>query len=195
MAAPRVESGTSEACQVVRRPEVAVATDHQAQVDELLAEYRRGREQLASVHRSLAGIRESATSDDGSVTATVGPQGVLAELVVADGAYRRHRPAELAALIVRTTQQAARKAAARAQETLVPVLPPDADPEALLAGRADLRQDEVAPSDGGVAPSPPDNGVAPASSDGGVAPAPQRPRRTDDDESFEHRSWLDGRTA
>jgi DNA-binding protein YbaB len=159
---------------------VAVPTDHQAQVDELLADYRRSREQLASVQRSLVSIRESASSDDGSVTATVGPQGVLAELAIAEGAYRRHRPSELAKLIVQATKDAAGKAAARAQEALVPVLPPDADPEALLAGRADLRQDEIAPEPPGADE---------------VAPAAQRGKHADHDESFEHRSWLDGRTA
>jgi DNA-binding protein YbaB len=159
---------------------VAVPADHQAQVDELLAEYRRSREQLASVQRSLLSIRESASSDDGSVTATVGPQGVLAELTIADGAYRRHRPAELAKLILQAAKEAAGKAAVRAQEALVPVLPPDADPEALLAGRADLRQDEIAPE-------------RPDSDE--VAAVAARGKHADHEESFEHRSWLDGRTA
>jgi DNA-binding protein YbaB len=159
---------------------VAVPTDHEAQVAELLAEYRRSREQLASVQRSLLSIRESASSDDGSVTVTVGPQGVLAELTIADGAYRRHRPADLAKLIVQAAKEAAGKAAVRAQDALVPVLPPDADPEALLAGRADLRPDEIAPEPPGADE---------------VMPAAQRGKQADGEESFEHRSWLDGRTA
>lgn len=46
-----------------------MASDHQAQVDELLADYRRSRERLAAMQKSLAAISESVTSADG----TTGP--------------------------------------------------------------------------------------------------------------------------
>lgn len=140
-----------------------MASDHRAQVEELLAGYRRSREQLASVQKSLASISESVTSDDGLVTATVGPQGTLANLLIADDAYIRHRPAELAKLVVRTTAAAAAKAGESANRTMSAVLPSGTDPGALLAGRADLRPDEI---------------------------VPDRPRRRDDDESFEDLTWM-----
>jgi DNA-binding protein YbaB len=119
--------------------------DHRAQVEELLAEYRRSREQLASVHHALAALTESASSDDGAVRATVGQRGTLTALVIDDSAYRRYRPAELADLIVRTTAAAAAKAARAASEVVAPVLPPGSDPEALLRGTADLAPAELRP--------------------------------------------------
>jgi hypothetical protein len=149
-----------------RTPEVAVTPDHQDQVEELLADYRRSRERLASAHRALATISEAVTSDDGMVTATVGPHGTLTGLAIADAAYQRYRPAELAGLVVRTTKLAAQRAAGRAHRALADVLPADADPEALLRGRADLRDEEIAP------------------------PAGPAEDASGDEPSFEQQSWL-----
>jgi len=144
---------------------------HSEQVEELLADYRRTREQLADVHRALLAIKESVTNPDGLVTATVGPQGNLIGLVIADAAYQRYRAADLAQEVVKTVAAASGKAAARANDTLRPVLPPDADPAALLAGRADLQPAELVPE-------PP--------------PTPPRPvrRQRDDEDTFEERTWM-----
>jgi DNA-binding protein YbaB len=120
-------------------------TNHQAEAERLLAEYRRSREQLAAVCRALAAITVSQTSSDGTVTATVGAQGALTGLRIEPDAYRRYRPADLAALIVSQATAAAEQAAARAQRMIEPVLPPGTDPAAVLAGTADLRPHEIAP--------------------------------------------------
>ncbi|WP_433265374.1 YbaB/EbfC family nucleoid-associated protein [Actinosynnema sp. CS-041913] len=146
-----------------------MTTDHRAQVDELLADYRRSRDQLASVQRDLAGISASATSPDGAVTATVGAQGTLTGLELTDAAYRL-RPAQLAQLILRTTREAVAEAGERTYRTLSPVLPAGTDPEALVRGTADLRPEEIAP------------------------PPPKRPRVVEDDEDFEQRDWLNVET-
>ncbi|OLR90465.1 YbaB/EbfC family nucleoid-associated protein [Actinokineospora bangkokensis] len=143
-----------------------MVADHAAQVEELIADYRRSREQLAEVHRALAAISESATSPCGMVTATVSAQGALTGLVIADGAYRRYRPAELAHVVVRTTAAADALAARAAGHAVAPVLPAGTDPEALLRGTADLTPAEVAP--------------------------PRRP--APDDDSFEHMTWLESDT-
>ncbi|MGH3877352.1 MAG: YbaB/EbfC family nucleoid-associated protein [Actinophytocola sp.] len=119
--------------------------DHRAQVEELLAGYRRSREQLGAVHRKLATLQASATSEDGLVTVTVGAQGRLTELVIVDSAYRKLRPHELAATIVALTATAASKASRAASEAMAPVLPPDTDPDALLRGTADLTPAELKP--------------------------------------------------
>ncbi len=134
--------------------------DHRAQVEELLAGYRRSREQLGTVHRKLATLQESATSDDGLVTVTVGPRGQVCELVIVDSAYRKLRPHELAATIVALSEKAAAKVSRAAGEVLAPVLPPGADPAALLRGTADLTEPEV------------------------------RPEQPDADETFEDLSWM-----
>jgi DNA-binding protein YbaB len=122
-----------------------VEADHRAQVEELLADYRRSREQLSTVHRKLATLQASATSEDGLVTVTVGPQGQLTELIIVESAYRKLRPHELAATIVSLTGKAAAKVSRTAGETIAPVLPPDTDPEALLRGTADLTPAELKP--------------------------------------------------
>lgn len=138
-------------------------TDHRAQVEDLLADYRRSREQLGAVQRKLGSVREIVTSEDGLVTVTVSAQGTLVGLVIAEAAYRDLRPAELAASIVRTTAAAAAKVTRAAGEVIAPVLPPDTDPEALLRGTADLTQTELKP--------PPADAVDP-------------------DETFENQTWM-----
>jgi DNA-binding protein YbaB len=137
-----------------------VEADHRAQVEELLAGYRRSREQLGAVHRKLAAVQGSATSEDGLVTVTVGAAGRLTELVIVDSAYRRLRPHELAATIVALSAAAAAKVSRATGEVLAPVLPPDTDPEALLRGTADL------------------------------TPADLKPEPADADETFEDLSWM-----
>ena len=119
--------------------------DHRAQVDDLIAGYRRSREQLGAVQRRLATVRETVTSDDGMVAVTVSSSGTVVDLQIADGAYRALRPADLAAVIVRTTAEATARVTRVAGEVLAPVLPSDTDPEALLRGTADLSEAELAP--------------------------------------------------
>ncbi|GAA0526621.1 hypothetical protein GCM10011581_12970 [Saccharopolyspora subtropica] len=112
-------------------------TDHRAQVEELMADYRRSRERLAETRRDLSSIAESASSRDGSVRVVVGPQGVLRDVVLADNVYDRHHPDRLAEIIVELAEQAAQAAARRAADVLAEVLPTGTDPELLLGGRAD----------------------------------------------------------
>lgn len=139
----------------------------QASAEQLLADYRRSREQLAAVHRALATLAVSETSHDGAVTVTVGAQGVLTDLAIHDETYRHYRPQRLAETIVRLTSAAAARAAAEAAHIMEPVLPPGTDPAALIAGTADLRPDELAPD---------------------VDHAPRSPFETDDHLS---RSWME----
>ncbi|TDV36863.1 DNA-binding protein YbaB [Actinophytocola oryzae] len=122
-----------------------MVAEHRAQVEDLIAGYRRSREQLGAVQRRLAAVRETMTSDDGLVAVTVSSSGALLGLEIAEAAYRALRPAELAALIVRTTADATAKVTRVAGEVLAPVLPSDTDPDALLRGTADLSAAELAP--------------------------------------------------
>ncbi|QWF79312.1 YbaB/EbfC family nucleoid-associated protein [Amycolatopsis sp. CA-230715] len=137
-------------------------TEHRARVDELLAGYRRGRERLAAVHGELAAISASETGADGLVTATVGPRGTLTGLEIAEDAYRRLRPKELAEAIVRVAASATVKALREAGDVLAPSLPAGTDPHALLLGTADLEASEIV-----------------------------RPQATDDEENLENKSWLE----
>ncbi|TVT17116.1 YbaB/EbfC family nucleoid-associated protein [Amycolatopsis rhizosphaerae] len=120
-------------------------TEYRAQVDELLADYRRSREQLASVHRELGAVTASASDPDGLLTATVGARGALTGLVISDEAYHRYRPRELADQIVRAAGAATVRALAAAAEVLAPALPAGTDPQAVLFGTADLEAADIAP--------------------------------------------------
>ncbi|HEY0641507.1 MAG TPA: YbaB/EbfC family nucleoid-associated protein [Pseudonocardiaceae bacterium] len=119
-------------------------TDQPA-AEQLLADYRRSREQLAAVHRALARLAVSESSPDGAITVTVGARGTLTDLSVHEETYRHYRPSRLADTILRLTAVAAERATAEAARILAPVLPPGADPVAFVSGTADLRPDELDP--------------------------------------------------
>lgn len=159
-------------------------TDHHARVEELLAEYRRSKEHLAAVQRDLGAISASASSADGSITATVGPRGTLTQLAITDDAYRRFPPAELAKEIVRVTASATVQALSEAGELLAPALPSGTDPQALLLGTADLGPDELTPEQP-VVPAP-----KPASAPDRRGPARRGRADLDDDEDFEDTNWV-----
>ncbi|MFC7617619.1 YbaB/EbfC family nucleoid-associated protein [Actinokineospora soli] len=122
-----------------------MGADHRAQVDELIADYRRSRDQLADVHRALGALAKSATSPCGSVTATVSAHGAVVGIDFRDDAYRLHRPDALARVVLDTIAAAAALAARAADEVMAPVLPAGTDPAALRRGLADLTPGEVAP--------------------------------------------------
>ncbi|WP_034278791.1 YbaB/EbfC family nucleoid-associated protein [Haloechinothrix halophila] len=121
-------------------------TDHRAQVDQLLADYARSRELLATAHQRLAAITATERSVDGSITVTVGSRGTLTGLTLADDAYRAYRPSELANEILRLVTSASQRALAEAADVLAPTLPADTDPKATLLGTADLTPDEIPPA-------------------------------------------------
>lgn len=120
-------------------------TDHRAQVDELLADYARSREQLAMAHQRLAAITATERSADGAITVTVGSRGTVTGLSLADDVYRTHRPSELASEIMRLVTSASQRALGEAADVLAPMLPAGVDPKATLLGTADLTPDEVEP--------------------------------------------------
>lgn len=120
-------------------------TDHRARVDDLLAEYRRSREHLATVHQRLGEISATASNADTSVTVTVGPRGSVTGLSLSDDAFRRYRPSELADEIVRLAASASERALVDASNVLAPALPAGTDPQALLLGTADLGPAALAP--------------------------------------------------
>lgn len=121
-------------------------TDHRAQVDQLLADYARSRELLATAHQRLAAITATECSADGSVTVTVGSRGTLTGLTLADDVYRAYRPSGLANEILRLVTSASQRALAEAADILAPTLPADTDPKAMLLGPADLTPEEVPPA-------------------------------------------------
>lgn len=121
-----------------------MGADHRARVDELIAGYRRSRDQLGDVHRALGALAESAASPCGTVTATVSAHGALLALDIRDDAYRTHQPGALAKVVLAAVAAAAERAERAADAVLAPVLPAGTDPAALRHGRADLTAAELA---------------------------------------------------
>ncbi|MCP2333667.1 YbaB/EbfC DNA-binding family protein [Actinoalloteichus cyanogriseus DSM 43889] len=150
--------------------------DHQADVNALLADYRRSREQLGTVRRDLVAIRETASSPDRTVTATVGSQGALRDLTISPDAYRRHRPDELARLVLTTVSEASQAASRAAELALAPVLPERVGSDSVLAGTGDLSDRDLLPGPDACGR---DRNEGAAASGG-----------TSEDDSFDAVSWL-----
>ena len=122
-----------------------MGADHRALVDELLADHRRSRDQLAEVQRALGAVAGTAASPCGTVTATVSAHGALLALDIRDDAYRTHPPGALAQVVVSAVAEASARAGRAADEVMAPVLPAGTDPAALRSGLADLTAAEIAP--------------------------------------------------
>jgi len=97
-------------------------TDWQAQVETMLDEYGRLRARLASLRDTLTGLTATATSADGTVTATVGPQGRLVGLTIDPGSTPHAD--RLAERIVATVAAASTLVAKRAREVVADGVPP-----------------------------------------------------------------------
>ncbi|MDP9644122.1 DNA-binding protein YbaB [Actinopolyspora lacussalsi] len=152
-------------------------TDHRAQVEEMIADYRRSSQRLSEVDEELASIEETAGDERGNVSVTVGSGGALRRVWLAEQVYRTHSPDELGRLIVRLSATATARIAERTDAVLATVLPSGSDPAALRADSAASASSVTGvsvPNGSGVADNGPRNSAA----------------EPEQDESLEPRSWL-----
>lgn len=159
-------------------------TEHEARVEQALADYHRSRERLVAAQRELASVRASASSPDGLVTATAGVRSALTGLTIDDRAYERYRPSELAAEIVRLAARATAEAFASAGEVLAPALQAGTDPQALLLGTGDLTTAELTTDE----PTTDEPGRVGRTGAGTADPTGTGP----DEPDFDDRDWLHG---
>jgi DNA-binding protein YbaB len=96
-----------------------------ARFDDVAGQYRRLRSGLDDLQRELTELRVSATSRDGSVTATVDSRGHLVDL-------KLHKAATLDKTILSTVQAATDAAMARVQELMAATLPRDSGAAAFV---------------------------------------------------------------
>lgn len=90
------------------------------------------RREVGELRTALDETRETATSDDGLITATAGGRGELVELELDPRIYREQDSTVLAAGIVETVRRAAERAQRKAIEAAGPqLLGPGADPESI----------------------------------------------------------------
>lgn len=107
-------------------------------LEDALGAFQRQREHLSAAKERVAEATGSATSARREVTATVGRTGEVTELSFPTSAYKRMAPAELAAVIVRTIEQARQQAVDASAEELAPMLPPGFSARDLMAGKVDV---------------------------------------------------------
>lgn len=81
-----------------------------AQADAMVAQFERMRDGYGELRRKLRAVTGTATSDDGLVTATVGPRGQLLKLDLDPRIYRRPDSRRLATAITETVQRATTQA-------------------------------------------------------------------------------------
>jgi DNA-binding protein YbaB len=96
-----------------------------ARFDEVYGRYERLRSGLDDLQQRLATLEVSARSQDGTVTATVGPRGQLIRLHLDRAVYREADPDALAATITETVQRATESATDAVQSLVADYLPAD----------------------------------------------------------------------
>ncbi|GAA0726705.1 YbaB/EbfC family nucleoid-associated protein [Dactylosporangium roseum] len=96
-----------------------------ARADELLGELDRIRLGMNDLGQQLRQITAIAKSDDGFITAVVGPRGQLIRLDIDPRVYRRPDSRQLAISITKTIQAATQDAMDKVAEACKPYLPDD----------------------------------------------------------------------
>ena len=94
-----------------------------AQADELMAQFERMRSGLGDLQQKLKAVAATVTSDDGLVTATVGPRGQVVKVEFDPRIYRRPNSKELSATVTETIRKATAKAMAEVEELTRPFVP------------------------------------------------------------------------
>ncbi|ALV31358.1 YbaB/EbfC family nucleoid-associated protein [Streptomyces sp. CdTB01] len=107
------------------------------QIEDLLAQYRRQRDEAAETRRRINETTATVTAPRQTVKVTVGAQGEVTALEFPTGAYRRMAPRELAEVLLTTLQQARAEALRSVAGVLADGLPPGVTVPDLLQGRVD----------------------------------------------------------
>lgn len=94
-----------------------------ARADELMMQFERMRSGLGDLQQKLKAVAATVTSDDGLVTATVGPRGQVVKVEFDPRIYRRPNSKELSATVTETIRKATAKAMAEVEELTRPFVP------------------------------------------------------------------------
>ncbi|MER7645354.1 YbaB/EbfC family nucleoid-associated protein [Streptomyces sp. NPDC126522] len=107
------------------------------QIEDLLDQYRRQRDEAAETRRRINETTSTVTAPRQTVKITVGAQGEVTAIEFPTGAYRRMAPKELADVLLTTLRQARAEALERVAGVLADRLPPGVTVPDLLQGRVD----------------------------------------------------------
>ncbi|MGW5651286.1 YbaB/EbfC family nucleoid-associated protein [Streptomyces humi] len=107
------------------------------QIEDLLEQYRRQRDEAAETRRRINETTATVTAPRQTVKITVGAQGEVTAIEFPTGAYRRMAPKELADVLLTTLRQARAEALEGVAGVLAEQLPPGVTVPDLLQGRVD----------------------------------------------------------
>lgn len=94
-----------------------------ARVEYMMGEVRRMTTSIPDVQKKLLSVTATATSEDGLVTATVGPRGQLVDLEIDAKIYRRPNSALLAQTILKTVRDAVEQGLAETRQIIEGLAP------------------------------------------------------------------------
>ncbi|MET8148611.1 YbaB/EbfC family nucleoid-associated protein [Actinoplanes sp. NPDC049668] len=94
-----------------------------AHADELMAQFERMRSGVGDLQQKVKAVQVSVTSDDGLVTAVVGPRGQVIKVDFDPRIYRRPNSKELSATVTDTIRKATEKAMSQVEELMRPFMP------------------------------------------------------------------------
>jgi hypothetical protein len=114
-----------------------VPSRYDQQIEDLLAQYRRQREEAVETRRRINATTSTATAPRQTAKVTVGAQGEVTALEFPTGAYRRMAPKELADVLLTTIQQARSEALKSVDAIISAQLPPGITLSNLLQGQVD----------------------------------------------------------
>ncbi|QMU77118.1 YbaB/EbfC family nucleoid-associated protein [Streptacidiphilus sp. PB12-B1b] len=114
-----------------------MSTPYDQGIEDLLALYRRQREEAAETRRRINEVSGVGTAPRQSVKVTVSANGEVTAVEFPTGAYRRMAPKELSEAMMAALAQAREKALEQVAELTSLGLPPGVGAGDLLQGRAD----------------------------------------------------------
>ena len=118
------------------------------QLEQALAGYTEQLANLGEMQGRLGEISCSVTSARQVVSVTVGFHGQVSDVKFPTGAYKRMAPAELAAVVLSTINEAHARARVVFAEVVAPTMPPGVNALDVVEGEADLQA--MLPADPGV---------------------------------------------
>lgn len=118
---------------------------YEQEIDELLADYRKKREEANQMRRRINETTATATAPRRVVKVTVSARGEVTEIDFPTGAFRRLTPKELGSILTATIADARAQALAALDEMAFGVLPMGASASALLMGTAEFGGDLLPP--------------------------------------------------
>ena len=114
-----------------------MSTPYDQGIEDLLALYRKQREEAAETRRRINEVTGTGTAPRQSVKVTARANGEITEIEFPTGAYRRMAPKELSEALLTALAQAREKALEQVAELTALGLPPGVGVGDLLQGTAD----------------------------------------------------------